>query len=87
MGNQMLEKEFKYFNDHITELIKEFAGKYIVIKDDKILGSYPTTEEALKETLKEHKAGSFLLQFVSPNKEDYTQKFYSRVMFASSNSH
>jgi hypothetical protein len=76
----MLEWEFKYFIDHQSELVNKFNGKYIVIKGNKVLGSYDSKDEALVETLKDHPAGTFLVQLCIPGEEVYTQQFYSRVL-------
>lgn len=81
----MLEKEYKYFNDNQDDIIKKYLNKFIVIKGEQIIGSYDTEEDALKDTLKNNKLGTFLLQFVSASKDNYHQKFYSRVMFANPN--
>ncbi len=81
----MLEKEYKYFLDNQTKFIKEYQNKFIVIMKEKIIGVYDSQDEALKESLSNHQAGTFLIQFVSPDKDDYTQKYYSRVIFADQN--
>lgn len=78
----MLEKEFTYYQKHHQELMKQFAGRYVVIKDEKVIGDYATEIEAYTETQKHHTLGTFLIQFVSPNKENLTQNFSSRVIFA-----
>jgi hypothetical protein len=77
----MLEKEFQYFVTHQKELVKQYNGKYIVIKDEQVIGAYPSNGEALEETVKEHKLGTFLIQFCAPGIEVYTQEFHSRVVF------
>ena len=78
----MLDKEFKYYLDNQDELVKEFNGKYIVIKGEFVVGSYETEVQAYTETIKEHNLGTFLIQLCSPGKTDYSQSFHSRVVFA-----
>lgn len=77
----MLEKEFKYFIDNQAELVKKYLGKYIVIKNQKVIGSYITTIEALENSLKDHERGTFLIQHCLPGTDSYTQTFHSRVVF------
>lgn len=77
----MLKEEFEYFLKHQNQLVKKHLGKYVVIKNQEILGAYDSKEIALTETLKEHVAGTFLIQHCLPGEEVYTQKFYSRVVF------
>ena len=81
----MLEKEYQYFKENQDDIIEKYPNKFIVIKDENIIGIYASQKEALTETLRKHKLGTFLLQFVSPDKNDYTQKFHSRVMFVNAN--
>ncbi|MBM4161687.1 MAG: hypothetical protein FJ217_11405 [Ignavibacteria bacterium] len=78
----MLDKEFKYFLDHQDELLTKYEGRYIVIKDQKVIGSYESELEAYTETRKKHKLGTFLIQHCIPGKAAYTQTFHSRVYVA-----
>jgi hypothetical protein len=77
----MLKKEFEYYLKHQDELVAKYNGKVIVIKDCKILGSYATELEAIRETTKTHELGTFLVQKCEPGSESYTQTFHSRVAF------
>lgn len=75
-----LDKEFDYYLEHQDELVKQYNGKIIVIKEGQVLGAYATHTEAIVETQKDHELGAFLVQAVSPGPSDYTQTFHSRVM-------
>jgi hypothetical protein len=77
----MLEKEFDFYLDHQDELVKEYNGKYIVIKNGQVLGAYSSDIEAIEETSKTNELGTFLVQYCSPGKENYTVQFHSRVAF------
>lgn len=77
----MLEKEFQYYLDHQSKLVKEYNDKFIVIKDQKVIGSYDNELEAYESTKKDHKVGTFLIQHVSSGEENYTQTYHSRVSF------
>ena len=74
-----LQKAFQYYLDHQENLVKKYNGQFIVIKDDKVIGSYDNELEAVEVTSKEFEIGTFLVQFVSPGDSAYTQSFYSRV--------
>jgi len=76
-----LEKEFNYFINNLKELVKKYEGKYIVIKNDIVLGAYNTIEEAISETNKTEEMGTFLVQKCELNEENYTQTYHSRVVF------
>ena len=77
----MMEKEFKYFLDNKKELSKKYNNKFIVIKNEKVIGSYNNEEEAYSETKKEHELGTFLIQKCSTEEAAYIQTFHSRAIF------
>lgn len=79
--NKELEKEFKYYLEHQEELLKEYAGKFLVIKGQKVLGVYDTEIIAYQEAQKENELGTFLIQLCSIGSENYTQSFNSRVVY------
>lgn len=74
-----LEKEFKYYIDHQDELVKKYSGKYVVIKDTKVLGVYDSELEAVQKTTEKYELGTFLVQKCEPGSESYTQTYHSRV--------
>lgn len=75
----MLKKEFQYYLDHQEELVKKYNGKYVVIKNEEIIGVYDDDLEAVKETQKEHELGTFLVQKCESEKPSLI--FHSRVAF------
>jgi hypothetical protein len=76
---QPLEKEFKYYLDHQDELVEKYNGKFVVIKDLKVIGAYDVELDAIRETAKHYELGTFLVQKCEPGKAGYTQTFHSRV--------
>ena len=76
-----LEKEFKYYIKHQDELVKQYNGKFIVIKNRKVIGVYDSQSEAIEKTMEEHELGTFLVQKCEPGDESYTQTYHSRVAF------
>jgi hypothetical protein len=78
-GSVALEQEFAYYRAHQSELVAEHEGQFVVIKGETVLGFYPTYEAAYVETVREHEAGTFLIQQVRPGEDGYTQSFHSRV--------
>ncbi len=75
----MLEKEYQFFLANKEELIKKYPGKFIVIKDEEVVGVYETLQDALGTSAKAYPLGTFLIQQISDKEEDYTQRFHSRV--------
>ena len=77
-----LEEDFNFYVDHQDEMVKMYDGKFIVIKDGKVLRAYDDELSAITETQKSHELGTFLVQKVSSGTGDYTQTFHSRVVFS-----
>lgn len=80
--NGELQKEFEYYLNHRDELIKQFEGKVVIIKDQKVRGAYDNELSAIADAKKQElKLGSFLVQRVAKDAESYQQTFHSRVAF------
>ena len=77
-----LNTEFQYYLEHQMELAKSYKGRYIVIKDQKVLGAYDDEIEAVKATSQNHEMGTFLVQFCSEDPKSTVQTYQSRAHFA-----
>lgn len=77
-----LEKEFEYYLKNQEDLVKQYNGKFVVIKDCQVIGAYTDELEAVRETSKKHELGTFLVQKCEPGNESYSQTYHSRVTFA-----
>ena len=78
---EQLRKEFQYYLEHQNELVKQYNGKFIVIKDNKVIGAYDSELEAVTETSQQHELGTFLVQKCEPGTDNYLQMYHSRVAF------
>lgn len=76
---EQLEKEFKYYLAHQNELAKQYNGKFIVIKDCQVIGTYNSEFEAITETAKQNELGTFLVQKCEPGTNSYLHMYHSRV--------
>src|SRR3990172_3644103 len=84
-GDQMespLKQEFEYYLANQKELVDKYNGKFVVIKDRVVIGNYDNELNAIEDTKKNHKVGTFLVQYVSPGDSAYKQTFHSRVVFS-----
>lgn len=79
---ETLEKEFRYYIEHQDELVKEYEGKYIVIKDCQVIGAYDSELEAVEGAREQFEMGTFLIQKCEPGRNSYTQTYNSRVIIA-----
>ncbi|NLO11346.1 MAG: hypothetical protein GX122_02875 [Candidatus Cloacimonetes bacterium] len=72
-----LETEYKFFQEHLPEFVKEYLGKYLVIIGQSVLGFYNSISEALAEAVKEHEPGSFFIELCTDNKDYYNVVLYN----------
>ncbi len=81
MIENTLNKEFQYYLDNQSDLVDNYSGKFVVIKNMSVIGVYDTEIEAYKEASSTNELGTFLIQLVESGTENYTQTFYSQVSF------
>ena len=77
-----LKPEFEFYLENQEDLVKNHDGKFVVIKNKKVIGVYDDQATAVSETQKAHELGTFLVQKVEPGTDAHTQTFHSRVAFA-----
>jgi hypothetical protein len=77
----MLDKEYKYYLSNQKALLKEYKGKVLVIKDEKITGVYDSEAEAYQDSILKYELGTFLIQKCVPEDETI-QTFHSNVIFS-----
>jgi len=79
---EKLEREFKYYVEHQDELVEKYNGKFVVIKDCKVIAAFDSELEAIENTAEQYELGTFLVQKCEPGSESYTQTYHSRVALA-----
>ena len=77
-----LHSLFNYYLQHQQELVEQYNGKYLVIKDNGVAGVYDNESDAYFDSVEKYGLGNFLIQLCTEGKEAYTQTFSSRVVFA-----
>lgn len=75
-----LHREFEYFKANQDALVSRYEGRFIVIKDQTVVGDYDTELEAYSESKAKFELGTFLIQRCVSGSEGYTQTFHSRVV-------
>lgn len=76
-----LKQEFDFYLANQKDFVKNYDGKFIVIKKQKVIGIYDNKIQAINESQKENELGTFLVQLVEAGDRAYTQNFHSRVIF------
>ena len=78
---EQLRQEFSYYLAHQGEFVKLHKGKFIVIKNQEVIGVYDSELEAISETAKHHELGTFLVQKCEPDSNKSLQVYHSRAAF------
>lgn len=78
--NDVLKKEFEFYKKNQKNLVDQYEGKFLIIKDQKVMHVCDAEIEAYILGEKEYGLGNFLIQKVENGEENYSQTFYSRVM-------
>jgi hypothetical protein len=68
--------DYDYFINNISELYKKYGHRFLVIKNEQVIGSYLSFDDALDETLKTEKPGTFLIQECVENPDDLILHFH-----------
>ena len=74
-----LSDELDYYLNNQKELAKEHEGKVLVIKNREVIGVYESKSEALNETVRNHKLGTFLVQACKSDLNSLVQTLNSRA--------
>lgn len=78
----MLKEELDFFITNQDELVKQYAGKILVIKNKEVIGVYNNVLEAYLEAQKENELGTFMIQPCENGVEAYTVTISSQEIFA-----
>lgn len=61
-----LEQETRWFEEQRAHLVATYFGKFLVIKDDKVQGSYDTAQAAYEAGLRTFGTNGFLVKQALP---------------------
>ena len=68
----MFEEELNFFISHQEDLVKEHAGKALVIKGRSLRAVYDSPLEAYLHVQNDHLLGKVMIQLCLPGPEAYT---------------
>ncbi|HXY78880.1 MAG TPA: hypothetical protein VEH47_08700 [Candidatus Acidoferrales bacterium] len=58
----VLQTELNFLNTHKAELLKQYGGKYLVIKGEQVSGAYDTMSDALQASALMHGLDDVLIR-------------------------
>jgi len=74
--------DYDYFTNNLATLYKQYGRRFLVIKNEQVIGTYNSFDDAFNETTKTEKLGTFLTQECVENPEDLILTFQGNVAFA-----
>ena len=57
-----LKQEYKFFQDHLDELLKTHPNEFVIVSNQEFKGFYPTFEKAFDAATDTMEIGTFLIQ-------------------------
>jgi len=66
----MLDQERQYYNEHVSEWLARFPGKFVLVKGQGLIGTFDTMNEALAEGARHFGLDSFLVRRVGATTEE-----------------
>jgi hypothetical protein len=82
---KVLENETRVYESHLSEWRQTHVGEYVLIKDDEVVGFYPSLSEAFDEGTKRFNLSTFFVKQIVP--EDAVNiSFLGRHLRSASNS-
>ena len=82
MDTDILKQEFHYYIENQNELVKQYDGKFLVIKNASVKNSFDTFEEAIKWAYNTLELGTFIIQECTEGEDAYTETFHSQLIFS-----
>ena len=62
----MLEEERDYYDQHLDEWLRQYPGRFVLVKGAELVGAFDTMEDALAEGARRFGLTSYLIRRVEP---------------------
>ncbi|MCM1532280.1 MAG: DUF5678 domain-containing protein [Bacteroides sp.] len=67
-----LDKLFEWYLANQDELVSKYNGKYLVIKDNSVVETFDSEDEAFFRAAEKYGLGNFIVQLCTPGQSAYT---------------
>jgi len=79
-----MDNNYIFFEENLNNLVKEYDGKFVVIKDQCVIGAYDSFDKAYMETTETEELGCFIIQQCTPDALKPSANFaWNNVAFSS----
>lgn len=66
------ERDFQWFLNNYNSIYQAYGRSFVAIKNETVLGSYPSYGEGVRETAKNHPLGTFIVQECNGSESAYS---------------
>jgi transcriptional regulator with XRE-family HTH domain len=73
--------DFDYYIANLDKLVNIYKNKYIVIKDQAVVGAYDTQLDAYFDATKNFEPRTYIIMYCIPGESSYSQTFNSPAIF------
>jgi len=71
-NNNKQDLDYKWFLDNYNELYERYGKTFLVIKNQNVLGVFPSYAEGVKAASKDNELGTFIVQGCNGEESAYT---------------
>ena len=69
-GFTMLDTERQFYSDNLAKWLGQYPGKFVLVKDQELIGTFDTDEDALTEGARRFGLKPFLVRRVQERQEE-----------------
>ena len=77
MTDELINKNYDWFKKNLNELVKKYNGLYVVVKNNSVIASYNSFDEAFVDMSEKEQPGTFIIQLCTLDSEKTTQTFFT----------
>ncbi len=66
----MLAEERQFYDDHLQEWLRDYPGRFVLVRGKELIGVFDTPDDALAEGARRFGLSSFLVRRVEPVQQE-----------------
>lgn len=82
MLSELQKSDYKWYKGELVDLYARYGGCFAVIRNKRVVATFPTFDEAADYALKEFSPGEFIAQEIGPDPSVHTMKIASMWVMA-----
>ena len=78
--NTSLDRELDFYIRHQSVLVKQFRGRFLLIKDERLVCDFASQHRAIAEGMKQFEPGTFMVHQCLPGVDNYTIRVRGQLL-------